>query len=288
MRGPTTGQFWMLARRTPGVSHLLGWCHSCQAPAQTDEYACRSCGAVFQGERDRQHLGLGPIRPLPGEGSDEMVAARASFALPEAPVPMPGAGLTRTPTAPVMTHNGNADASRIRSYERRIEQLRAKLGIAIGVSIVLGCAFIAAVLVMTLNTPASEPLTKPSLGIDDPVYTGPGLVPLGDDPASAIDEVDDAARVDAETDTEGGVIRQTDEQAVEEIPDRPFDITLLAWPDAKVHLESVIDVSSAESVENGIALLNQYDQAVGLPEDGQELLEAWTYRLEQLRLNGLP
>jgi hypothetical protein len=63
---------------------------------------------------------------------------------------------------------------------------------------------------------------------------------------------------------------------------------LLAWPDAELHLESVVDTTSVESLESGIALLKQYDEAVGLPERGQELLDAWAYRLEQLRLNGIP
>src|SRR5690348_425633 len=29
LRGPTTRQFWSVARNVPGVAHLLGYCHRC-------------------------------------------------------------------------------------------------------------------------------------------------------------------------------------------------------------------------------------------------------------------
>ncbi|MBL4698246.1 MAG: hypothetical protein JKX70_05370 [Phycisphaerales bacterium] len=77
LRGPSTRQFWTLARNTPGVAHLLGMCHSCQVVVETSAFACPSCHASFTIERDRQHLGLGPSRPLPGQGLPEVLAMRA-------------------------------------------------------------------------------------------------------------------------------------------------------------------------------------------------------------------
>ncbi|PCI10924.1 hypothetical protein COB72_02045 [bacterium] len=77
LRGPSTRQFWTLARDTPGVAHLLGSCHSCQAEVKPDAFACPSCHASFTVERDRQHLGLGPSRPLPGQGLPEVLALHA-------------------------------------------------------------------------------------------------------------------------------------------------------------------------------------------------------------------
>lgn len=77
LRGPTTRQFWTLARHTPGVAHLIGVCHSCQASVKADAFACPSCHASFTAERDRQHLGLGPSRPLPGQGLPEVLALHA-------------------------------------------------------------------------------------------------------------------------------------------------------------------------------------------------------------------
>lgn len=77
LRGPSTRQFWMLARHTPGVAQRLGVCHNCQTPVKPDAFACPACHAPFTIERDRQHLGLGPARPLPGQGMPEVLALRA-------------------------------------------------------------------------------------------------------------------------------------------------------------------------------------------------------------------
>lgn len=67
VRGPTTRQFWRLARDTPGLGHLFGRCHNCYAEVAPASSACSSCGAPFQPEGDREHLGLAPVRPLPGD-----------------------------------------------------------------------------------------------------------------------------------------------------------------------------------------------------------------------------
>ncbi len=82
LRGPSTRQFWTLARHAPGVAHLLGVCHSCQGAVKSDAFACPRCHASFTTERDRQHLGLGPSRPLPGQGLPEVLALHAEPASP--------------------------------------------------------------------------------------------------------------------------------------------------------------------------------------------------------------
>jgi hypothetical protein len=290
LRGPTTGQFWMLARRVPGVSHLLGTCHSCQAPAKPDEYACRACGAVFQGERDRQHLGLGPIRPLPGEGSPEMVAARASFSLPEAP--MPASPKTRAVNARTssQTPPPTVDPSRVRAFERRINELRSRVMVSLGANIVLAFALIAVVVLTNMNRPQKSPPSEAQEPlVSDPAYLGPGLVPRGAEGEMSGGQVDnfrDESNSETIPETPAPVQEASEPQPPP--PDRAFDITLLAWPDAQAQLEAMTDLSSAESLKHGIELLNQYDQVVGLPEAGRELLDTWTFRLEQLQLNGIP
>jgi len=276
IRGPTTGQFWMLARRVPGVSHLVGWCHSCQTAARKDEYACRSCGAVFSGDRDRQHLGLGPIRPLPGEGSAELIAARASYALPAVPTPTPGAARASAPTVNGSVH-APADVGRIRTLERRVVVLRSRVMMCVGVIVVLGCALAAALVLLSINRPQGEPLTAPKPVIRDPAYLGPGLIPA-----------DESEPMQTESPAVEDTVPTEQPEPEAAIPERVFDITLLAWPDAELEVKAMIDPSSAESLAHGIDLLKRYDETVGLPESGRELLEAWTYRLEQLRLNGLP
>ncbi len=67
IRGPTTKQFWCAANATPGVSHLFGVCYQCQADVQPNDGICDDCGADFTIETDRQHLGLNPVEPLPGQ-----------------------------------------------------------------------------------------------------------------------------------------------------------------------------------------------------------------------------
>lgn len=69
IRGPSSRQFWTLARWCPGVAHLLGICHSCQQPADPLDSVCGNCGAAFRAASNRQQLGLGEVRFLPGRGS---------------------------------------------------------------------------------------------------------------------------------------------------------------------------------------------------------------------------
>lgn len=65
LRGPTTKQFWTIARRVPGVSHLLGFCHNCDASVDVGDHGCHACGVPFGAYLDRNYLGLPEIRPMP-------------------------------------------------------------------------------------------------------------------------------------------------------------------------------------------------------------------------------
>jgi len=58
VRGPTTRQLWMKARRVPGVAHLLGTCHACRAKVDPKSAACPACRASFGAPLDRDSLGL--------------------------------------------------------------------------------------------------------------------------------------------------------------------------------------------------------------------------------------
>jgi hypothetical protein len=75
VRGPSTRQFWSLACNTAGVAVLLGECHHCHAPVASDAYMCRACGVVLTAATDRQHLGLAPVKLLPGDASAHEVAS---------------------------------------------------------------------------------------------------------------------------------------------------------------------------------------------------------------------
>ena len=60
LRGPTTRQFWSIARNVPGVAHLLGYCHQCHRHVETDPSPdnCPHCEARFKSVRQRNELGL--------------------------------------------------------------------------------------------------------------------------------------------------------------------------------------------------------------------------------------
>lgn len=58
MRGPTTKQFWSIARNVPGVAHLVGYCHACGGHVSPSDTKCGECGAIFEEPRERDALGL--------------------------------------------------------------------------------------------------------------------------------------------------------------------------------------------------------------------------------------
>jgi hypothetical protein len=80
LRGPSTLQFWTIARWCPGVAHLLGACHSCGQRVEPTDPACSRCGATFHVPADRQSLGLGEVRFVPGRSGDVGGLAASSAA----------------------------------------------------------------------------------------------------------------------------------------------------------------------------------------------------------------
>ncbi|MEM7680432.1 MAG: hypothetical protein AAF288_00600 [Planctomycetota bacterium] len=60
LRGPSTRQFWSIARNVPGVSHLVGYCYHCGAkvPRQPEAERCHVCDTGFARADRRNHLGL--------------------------------------------------------------------------------------------------------------------------------------------------------------------------------------------------------------------------------------
>lgn len=63
LRGPTTRQFWSVARNVPGVANLLGYCHACGSHVKPGDDACVNCGEVFFIPKLRDQLGLAPLDP---------------------------------------------------------------------------------------------------------------------------------------------------------------------------------------------------------------------------------
>ncbi len=128
LRGPTTRQCWSFASRTPSVANLLGICHNCQKEVNPDEFSCRTCGAVFAEETDRQHLGLAPVHLLPGQATPERIAAASS----------PGAEAQAT-AALVGQEPDNVSTPPERDASSRLRALVVVLGV---LAVVLGGALL--------------------------------------------------------------------------------------------------------------------------------------------------
>ncbi|UCD75591.1 MAG: hypothetical protein JSV91_01490 [Phycisphaerales bacterium] len=95
IRGPTTRQFWNAAKRVPGVAHLLGYCHNCDAMVEPTDHGCHACGVPFGAYLHRNYLGLPDIQPLPDDPDGASGAESAGRPIPEPlspPLPVPELG----------------------------------------------------------------------------------------------------------------------------------------------------------------------------------------------------
>ena len=109
VRGPTTSQFWTVARKVPGLSHHFGLCHACQASASAEDEDCRACGVSFRVSLDRDRMGLGGdgaqtsafgdtanVRSMP-----QQFVSPSEDAAAESSVPTEGSTLEHQPTSDV-------------------------------------------------------------------------------------------------------------------------------------------------------------------------------------------
>ena len=71
LRGPTTKQFWTVAKRVPGIAHLVGYCHNCGEAVNSKDHHCQSCDTPFGAYLDRNYLGLPEVQLM----ADEVPAA---------------------------------------------------------------------------------------------------------------------------------------------------------------------------------------------------------------------
>ena len=83
VRGPATKQFWMRVAQVQGLSHLVGLCYECGERVGRTDVCCEYCGAMFTAERDRDTLGLAPVRHIEAMAANKTAApdARANDAL---------------------------------------------------------------------------------------------------------------------------------------------------------------------------------------------------------------
>ena len=117
IRGPTSKQFWTIARRVPGISHLLGYCHNCDAKVGPDEHGCPTCGELFGAYLDRNMLGLPEIKPLPWEasiGEEEQ---------PPSPLPSPASWSTPTDTRGISSFANDSEIASVTPGDPYLESV---------------------------------------------------------------------------------------------------------------------------------------------------------------------
>lgn len=105
MRGPTTKQFWSIARNVPGVSHLIGYCYQCGNHVSPVDSRCGSCSAVFTEVRNRNELGLAYRSEEDAARAQEILEAELRGEAPPAPAeptttPKPKRSASRDPSKP--------------------------------------------------------------------------------------------------------------------------------------------------------------------------------------------
>jgi len=125
IRGPSTHQNWVLATRAPGVARLFGLCHGCGESVEHDEVMCRSCGTSLLVERDRQHLGLSPVRPLPGRGTPTETAQSLLTAEPVVQAARHAPEQPATNPVPVVPSRAT-NVSRDPIFERRLARAKQR------------------------------------------------------------------------------------------------------------------------------------------------------------------
>lgn len=308
LRGPTTRQFWTPARRTPGIANLLGFCHNCSTVVAPDDFFCDECGADFSVDPDRQFLGLGEVRLLPGQAPPQHVAASSAAApsdrrtaISSARVPStspsPAVGLTGAvarPHSPGDTSGGEGPPPSLSTLQHRADVLQgaitalliafaallffcalvvfdARLDLDLGLSKLIFRPPAAAETVVLSADPAFRSGTgSPAARVVSPTEAAPAAAP---DPAMP-DTQSPAAEVPQNPDSpvtgQGAV--QSPPPVIAEVPSS-----------VRAALQTLTETDSASELESALTLI----RASGWPQRDaaiQQAVDVATARLEQLWL----
>jgi len=162
VRGPSTQQFWVAARRAPGIAHLLGYCHSCDAKVPPGSVRCPDCGEEFGAWLDRERLGLAPIRGLPGDPDHEIAPRRKTGHTISAFAPDTEIAAGTRPPAPSVAPETAAPTAERKPSPREItlaqelDAARSRARRLAVVAVALGLVALAAILVV-LASRLSQP-----------------------------------------------------------------------------------------------------------------------------------
>ncbi len=259
LRGPTTSQFWTRAAEIQGVAHLLGSCHACAGKATPSEHFCRTCGASFVVQDDRNWMGLDAVRPLTAPESTGVEQKPAGTAAPESSQQSgatPGAATTEfTDLFTPMSEPLGAPPSRSSARESR--RRANAVGHAVAAATVALCA--AALSVAVWAASAAHAINTD---------------------ASPAQESPDAAQ-GAEPGLTGSPTEDTRSNA------EPVGADLDVW---RIRLETAATLSAADdiaSLEQAIAILREVLQEAptqARPADLGDQIEALERRVDDLTI----
>ncbi|MCC6675570.1 MAG: hypothetical protein IT436_00365 [Phycisphaerales bacterium] len=271
IRGPSTRQFWSLAKRTPGVSHLLGLCYACQEEVEPTDEICRFCGVSFEIEPDRQHLGLAPVHLLPGQAPPEAIAESSAALDPAA------ATVGKVP--------GSAIPAIDDSAERLVRRLAARLRsqrilVALLSLLTFSALALIGVVIAENRLGGPRPVSTFLLGSPPPPVTaepGPASAPqpaplLDTSAPPAASQREHAARPILTPESTPAVIAEQ----------KPIDDPLLP-------ARELIDQGTESSLSSAITALEQLRRdKPDLADACRSLEQSARQRLSQLRLRRLP
>ncbi len=263
IRGPTTNQFWTLAKRTPGVANLLGVCHNCQHEVSPKDFACGACGAPFTPEVDRQHLGLAPLQPLPGQAPPAVIAALSGPPVGVEPIELDRLAPAAQSTPPASDHPRRREPSRLpeRVVSSRADDTRMWLMLAgaMVLVILLGAVFGPELARRLGGSPAavgSPPVSQAGGGQVLPIEDEPGGV--SDQPAARArvsdrggDGTVQAARATPDAEGPSGKTPDTDEEA--EASSLLRELMDLIHEDSERSLETARGLLRTEAVRAALA-----------------------------------
>lgn len=283
IRGPSTHQFWSLAKRTPGVSHLLGLCYACHEEVEPTDEICRFCGVSFEIEPDRQRLGLAPVHLLPGQAAPEAIAESSAALDPAATT------IGKVP--------GTEIAALDDSAERLVRRLAARLrGQRILVALLSLLAFSALALIGVViaenRLAGPRPVSTFLFGAPPSPPSSPAQPAPSPGPADS-----PGAVVDASTQSEPGPVDaaasplaagRADSTAAEP-PAVAAGVEQKPSVDALSPARALIDQDTEASLSAAIEQLEQIRREQPALADSSRALErAARQRLSQLRLRRLP
>ncbi len=103
LRGPTTKQFWSVARNVPGVANLLGYCHSCGTKVAPTDPKCGNCKTMFTRPKERNELGLPFKTKAEADAAQKSLDKEISAITGAAETAAPGATPPPAPTGDLLS-----------------------------------------------------------------------------------------------------------------------------------------------------------------------------------------